>query len=113
MKKIQTQTIITSIRSRRDGSLGFSAETPELTDEEKVEFMRLQNNVLETLFIPKDEPNVPEIKINTDLQNKTQSQRLRGVLFRVWEQKGSLGDFSDYYEKEMDRVINLYKGVLE
>ena len=42
MKTIQTQAVITSIRSKVDKSLGLSIETPELSTEEKVAFMNLQ-----------------------------------------------------------------------
>jgi len=112
MRKIQVQVIITSIRSRRDGSLGFSAETPELTDEEKVEFMRLQNNVLETTFVPLDTPDVPEVKINKDLEEKSQSQRLRSALYILHQQTGK-GDFETFYREKMETFINKVKSHLD
>jgi len=73
MKRIQLQVIITSIRSKSDGSLGMSLSTPELSTLEKVEVMHLQNNVLEAVFIPTDNPDVPDYKIDTDLEQKTPS----------------------------------------
>lgn len=109
MKKINLQVIITSIRAKSDMSLGLSMSTPELTNEEKVEVMKLQNNVLEAVFIPLDNPDVPDYKINTDLEHKTPSQRLRGVIYRMWELNSEGKTFEEYYKEVMERVINKLK----
>ena len=50
---------------------------------------------------------------DTEFQTKTPSQRLRGVLFRVWETEGSKGEFNDYYRTEMERIINHFKNKLD
>ena len=47
MRAINFQAIITSIRALKDGSLSLTIHSPELTSEEKAEFMNLQNVVLE------------------------------------------------------------------
>jgi len=113
MEPIQCQTIITSIRSRRDGSLGFSAETPELSDEEKVAFMRLQNQILIGLFTPEGSTQVPK-EIKTEVRTKTQSQRIRGVLYRLWEQEGKPDeDFELFYRSWTEKIIIWLKGKLE
>lgn len=113
MKAIKTQIIINSIRSRRDGSLGFSAETPELTSEEKVAFMNLQGQSLNALFEPTEYPIVDEIEIDRDVDNKTQSQRIRSVLFLIWKQQGEHGDFRDFYHAKTEKYINYLKEKLE
>jgi len=54
-----------------------------------------------------DIASLPEIK--TD-DTKTPSQRLRAVLFRMWEQnKEGHETFTTYYEMRMDKLINFYK----
>lgn len=113
MNKIQVQIIITSIRSRADGSLGFSATTPELTVEQKVEFMKLQNEVVEGVFIPIDAPNAPEYKINSDLESKTPSQRLRNVLYILHQQLEVDEDFEGWYKVKMNSIIEGIKNKLE
>lgn len=113
MKVIQTQIIITGIRAKVDGSLGLSMCTPELTAEEKVEFMKLQNTNIDATFIPKDEPNVPELKVNADMNSKTPSQRLRGVLYVIWEQNGHKDTFENFYSEQMNKVIEAYKSKLD
>lgn len=45
--------------------------------------------------------------------SKTQSQRLRAVLFRQWEQWGSVGEFDTFYRNEMKRIIDQEKDKLE
>lgn len=44
---------------------------------------------------------------------KTPSQRLRGVLFVLWEQTGAQGDFDTYYRRIMESLINKYKEKLQ
>lgn len=113
MKAIQTKLVITRITAKVDGSISFGASTPELTAEEKVEFMNLQNMSIDALLTPVDEPKAPQIKVAGDLNQKTPSQRLHAVLFILWDQSGRPGDFDDFYKKEMERIINVVKGNLE
>ena len=56
---------------------------------------------------PEDVLNLPEVKDETDL--KSPSQRLRAVLFLVWEHKGAQGDFNSYYRDIMEKLISQYK----
>jgi hypothetical protein len=113
MKKIQFNAIITGIRSKVDGSLGITLGTPEMSPEEKAEFMRLQGVNLIALFAPLDEKTVPTYKINRDLENKTPAQRLRGVLYIMWEQAGMKGDFDEFYRKHMEKIMDTLKDKLD
>ena len=106
MKAIQVNVIITGIRAKVDGSLGLSATTPELTPEEKAEFMRLQGNNLIATFKPLDEPKAPEYKIDKELETKTPSNRLRSVLYVLWEQEGSKDEFDAFYKMYIEKFIN-------
>lgn len=113
MKAIKTNIIINSIRSRRDGSLGFSAETPELTTEEKVAFMNLQGQALNTLFEPTEYVSDEVINVEKDVDKKTQSQRIRSVLYILYKQEGEPGEFRDYYFEKTEKYINYLKGKIE
>jgi hypothetical protein len=113
MRTINTPAIITSIRAKVDHSLSFGVTTPELTNEEKVAFMELQGINTTMTIVPLDEQNVPEIKVRGDLDQKSQSQRLRSTLFVLWEQEGRKGDFEDMYKNNMEKFINLVKDKLE
>lgn len=113
MKAIKTPLIITSIRSKKDKSLSFSATTPELQSEEAVEFMHLQGINLEALLNPIDHELTEEIKVKSDLDVKTPSQRLRSslyVYFKKLEENGNdVGDFADFYHRRMEKLIEFIK----
>jgi hypothetical protein len=112
MKAIETKAIITGIRSKVDRSLGLTVATPETTVEERAEFMNLQGNPV-TLFIqPDDMPQAPLLKVRSDIQNKTSSERLRAVLFVYYKTLSDVGDFEDFYKREMEKLIDHYKGKL-
>lgn len=112
IQSLTTQIIVTGIRSKVDGSLGITASTPELTPEEKAEFMRLQNLVLMCSFTPTDYKEAPEYKISKEIDQKTPSQRLRNVLYVLWEQEGSKGDFDTFYKEQLNKIIEHYKSKL-
>lgn len=55
-------------------------------------------------------------KLEADLYDnqKTQSQRLRGVFYRLWEKEDDgYKDFKDYYKNKMEAVIQFYKNKLD
>ena len=50
---------------------------------------------------------------DASLEGKKPSARLRGVLYRYWEAKGSPLDFESWYRSEMERIIIHYKGKID
>ena len=112
MKQIETDLIITSIRAKVDGSLSFTATTPELTAEEKVEVMKLQNVNLYCMLRPTDLVNAPSIKVDKEINQKTPSARLRNTLYVYWTQYNTGQDFEEFYKAEMERIIEGYKAGL-
>lgn len=44
--------------------------------------------------------------------NKTPSQRLRAVIFLLWEQSGKKVDQDEYYEIVMEKIIEQMKSKL-
>lgn len=54
--------------------------------------------------------NLPKIK-TTD--KKSPSQRLRAVLFVLFKQDGITGEFEDFYNTEMNKLIDIIKSKLE
>jgi hypothetical protein len=113
VKAIQTNLIIGSIRSRRDKSLSFTAETPELTSDEKVAFMDMQGLNLKALFEPLDETVEEVIEVEKDIDQKSQATRIRSVLFLNWKQEGEPGEFRDFYREKTEKYIEYLKGKLE
>jgi len=109
MKTIQTPAIIEGIRARKDRSLGLSVTTPELSIQEKAIFMELQGLNIDLLIKPTGDENVPEYKIEKDLNQKSQSVRMRSVLFILWKQDAEGMDFENYYKAKMEKLIEHLK----
>lgn len=114
MKSIQTSAIITGIRSKQDRSLGLSISTPELSIDEKAIFLELQGLNVTLVITPMDEPVVEDYKVVHDVDQKTPSQRLRGVLAVLWQQNNEGYDiFDNFYIHKMEYIINKMKEKLE
>ena len=47
-------------------------------------------------------------RIGIDESELPFSQRLRAVLYRIWEQSGT-GEFEDFYSQQMERIIDHFK----
>lgn len=118
MKALYFQATMGTITSKSDRSLGFRLNTPELTDEEKVEFMRLQNEVLECFIKPLDIENAPELKVSAEKGEKSLSKRLSNVIYALYMRRKEAGDFvpeyfEDYRRDIMESLITKYKEKLE
>jgi hypothetical protein len=109
MKAISFNAIITGIRAKIDGSLGLTISTPELSPEEKVEIMKLQNHNLEALLKPLDEEPEDMILVDKDLDTKTQSQRIRSVLYVLYNQTDKSKKFEDFYYEKTEKIIDWLK----
>ena len=113
MNSISTNAIIEGIRSRKDRSLGLSISTPELSVNEKALFMEMQGINVNLLITPSDEPEAEQIKIDSDIENKSQSQRMRSVLFVLWKQDPKGKEFADYYRGQMEKLIEYLKSKID
>lgn len=112
-KAIKTQSVITSLSSKKDRSLGLRVETPELSSEEKIAFMDLQGVNVEMWIKPIDEDARDIVEVKNEVDSKTPSQRLRSVLFVLWDSEGRPGEFVDFYTRKMERIINTIKERLQ
>lgn len=112
-KIITCEIIITSLRAKVDKSLGVSFVTPELSSKEKAEFMELQNLRVSALLTPIEGPTNKELKINKDIETKSQSERIRSVLYILWKQSKVETTFDDFYKSETEKIIDEIKSKLE
>ena len=112
--------ILSGIRSRKDKTLAITFETKELTPEQSsgvinnlndfgyIAFKKEQFNNDEKQLI--DSIKADQLEIN----EKTPAQRLRAVLYRLWEQdKKSYDTFTDFYKASMEKLITHFKDKLE
>lgn len=111
MKAINHQATISSIIAKVDGSVGYRINTPELNNEQKSAIFDMQNQNVEVLISPIGAKEV--IKVKTDLNQKSQSSRIRATLYRVWERDSEGKDFETYYQEKTEKYIDYLKGKLE
>lgn len=110
MKTIQTNAQITGIRSKVDRSLGISISTPEYTPEESAEMLRLQGMNVTITITPLDEKSTEILKIDRESGAKSPSERMRGVIFRIWEgKKDTWPDYEAYYRHIMEKLLDQLK----
>ena len=113
---------VNKVSTLADGTLSVNIHTQELPDETMMRVFSLRKCpgmvLISSDDISKAEQEEVE-KFTTDFEvgkTKTASQRLRAVLYRVWEQEGQprgYTDFPVFYESQMERIINKYKSTLE
>jgi hypothetical protein len=111
---------LTNYRPKSDKSFSITFNTLELSKEQKTELDDLFQTHGIMYFKGQDKISKSEVeeldKIDLDLYDnkKTQSQRLRGVLYLNWEKdKKGFDEFKDYYAMETNRIIEHYKSKLE
>jgi len=111
--------ILESFRSLKDRSYKITFETNELTPEQAVGINAALGNAGYLAF--KDDPFKQSEKdmiesLESDFEDpkKSQGQRLRAVLYRLWEQQSEGYDtFPKFYEFKTDQLINHFKDKLD
>lgn len=108
---VQLPAEVGKVETMSDRSVKIVVHTRELPGSEMAVLFDLVNAEGWLLFSPNElqEADIPDEKADASTGNKTQAQRLRGVLYRLWEAKGSQGDSEAHYRTEMEKIIDLYK----
>jgi len=114
--KILLPIQLNPISRRKDKSVKLSVETRELTPQETLTLMSLEGEegwmLLSTNKDEIKEEDVPEV--NAELNQKSQAERIRAVLYKLYlqdtkEQK-FLGTFETYYKEKTEKFIEFLKG---
>jgi len=108
-----------NLRTLKDGSLKIQFETLELTPQDTLGLLENMNQFGYLAF--KKEPfNEKERKVIEDLETsfddrkKTASQRLRGVLYLMWQKDNEGFDTSvRHYDHHMEKIITHFKTKLD
>lgn len=97
-------SIVDKISTQKDWSLKIVLITRELPADELAQLFLSLNKEILSIDIPEDNE-----------QEKSPSQRLRSVLYILWEQsqKDKFKTFTLYYNHILEQLINLYKDKLE
>ena len=116
MEPVKLAAIFSGIKSRKDRSYRLEFDTRELGGADAATLLGMQMTEAWLIVAPTGditEADIPQERANAGLGMKTSSQRLRGVIWRLWEQSGKPGDFEDYYRGKMELVIDKFKENLE
>ncbi|GAC1503485.1 MAG: hypothetical protein NVS1B10_08590 [Candidatus Saccharimonadales bacterium] len=115
-KPIQLPVLITSLSTKVDGSISIKLETRELNSADSATLFELRGAEAWTIIaqseIKEEDVKLPTERPDPSIGTKTPSQRLRAVLYRVWQQSGGGTDFESYYRISMERVIDQLKDKL-
>ena len=98
--------MIKTVRSKVDRSFGLSVSTGELKNSEGMAIMNLQMVNSDILVTPREDPGNSVIKVESEIGQKTKAERLRAVLFILYKHYGQKEEtFQQYYDREMERII--------
>ena len=111
MNGFQVPAVLTRCNSTVDGGLSLGVHTKELDPIEKVSIMEFHNKEGWLLFSPNPVADTDLPKEKAEVGAKTPSQRLRSVLFVLWEQStpDTRGDFEQFYSNRMEALIKKVK----
>lgn len=110
---------VNKVSTLADGSLSINIHTQELDTDTMTRIFNLRKSpgmvLISSDDISKAEVDaVSEFTTNFEVgKTKTASQRLRAVLYRVWEQSAQQYDFNVFYASQMERIIDKYKSTLD
>jgi hypothetical protein len=115
-KKIQVPATLEGISTLKDGGASVRFHTQELSDEDLAVLFKYTDK-FGWLIFAETEAEVQDIKeleaIRKDTGGKSPSQRLRGALFVLWQQRGDTNtSFEQFYSQQMEKVIENVKGRL-
>ena len=117
--RILTSGILDGYQRRKDRSVSLRFITQEKTSSEMMEIDTMLNGFGIVYFRAEEQVNHEEVeeldKLELDVfdEPKTQSQRLRNVLFITWKQEGKKGDFKTFYKQKTEQIIQHFKNKLE
>lgn len=110
-EQLQLPVLITGISTKVDGSIKLVLETRELRSEAATKLFDLRGAEAWAILAPTEIKDVtlPTERPDPAIGTKTASQRMRAVLYRIWEQNNTSGDFESYYRSQMEKIIDQLK----
>ena len=109
---------VSTIRSLKDGSISVCMETQEMSSGKAGELFSLRGKIIVAYLSAKDTITQREMdqidNIDHEVQGKSQSQRIRNTLYRVWENKPEgYKDFDSFYKAKTELYIEHLKSKID
>jgi hypothetical protein len=110
-KTFQIPSILDGISPLKDGGLSMRFHTNEVTDSEKLIALSFYQKFGWLLFQEQEHDDSLELEsVRRDTGGKTPSQRLRSVLYILYQQSGKTDQtFEQFYATQMEKFINRVK----
>jgi hypothetical protein len=113
-KIFQVPALVVRANPMKDGGMSLGFHTNEISNEEKITLMNFMNSFGYLLFKENkfSETEIPAGQAPSDL--KSPAQRLRAVIF-CYSQKLKIPkeEFDQFYNRQMEAIIEQYKDKLE
>ena len=118
MKKVIFEAGINKVGTLADGTLSINLHTQELPADTMMRIFELNKKpglvlISSDTISKKDIDEIDKFTSDFEFNQKTPSQRLRNVLYRVWEQGEQNKEFRLFYEIQMEKIVNKYKAALD
>ncbi len=118
MKGLLLPVIVEGIRTRKDKTLAVTIGTQEMGPGQAGELIGLSGMLCAVYISPKESIDQKEIdqvdKLDPELGGKTQSQRIRNVLFKLFEQSPEgFTEFDTFYKSKTEAMIEHFKKKLQ
>lgn len=114
--KVIIDSSLENLSSKVDGSWKLVFSTQEIDGSYVGQLSDLKRNggfckllISNTNITAVEEEMVDQAQVATVKKNKSESQRLRAVLYLVHQNSDTTATFDEWYKMEMEKVINHYK----
>lgn len=109
--------LINTLSTKQDGSIKITMETRELAGVDAARLFDLRGSEAWAIIAPteikEEDVKLPNERPDPAIGQKTPSQRLRAVLYRLWEQHSAGTDFESFYRVRMEQIIDQIKQKLD
>jgi hypothetical protein len=117
MDGLLLSTYVESITTRKDKSVKITLGTQELSPETAGQLFQFMNALAATYICKKgiDQKEIDQVdQLQPDIQGKSQSQRIRSVLFLLFKQSPEgFKDFDSFYKAKTETYIEHLKNKLQ
>lgn len=119
MEAITLPVVLENYSPRKDKSVSLRFSTQEMTSAQIVEIHERLEKFGVMYFKCSERLSEAELKGLEDMEvdvydePKSQSKRIRSVLYLLWKQEGEVGTFAEYYRIKTDKYIDFLKDKLD
>lgn len=110
---IKVPATLDGVSTLKDGSMSLRFHTQELVAEDKIAIINFVQGFGWLLFDTHESIDVPKESPHREAGEKTPSQRLRSVLYVLWQKRYSDIPFDTWYLQQVEKIINRIKKELE